>query len=77
MGNPHHQALDEGVRPESFSSEAFFKRSLFQMKPFSNEALGLVAKMQLDPQMKPKRANCPKLQQPNSREGDLTDARPL
>ena len=40
------KALDAGIRLKRFSSEAF-------------EA---VAKMQLAPQMKPKRANCPKLQ---------------
>ncbi|WP_338060749.1 RT0821/Lpp0805 family surface protein [Bradyrhizobium valentinum] len=40
-------------------------------------ALPAVAKMQLTTQMKPKRANCPKLREPNSREGDVTDARPL
>ena len=43
----------------------------------SNQASKAVAKMQLAPQMKPKRAICPKVQDPNSREGDLTYARPL
>jgi hypothetical protein len=37
--------MDKGIRPERFSSEAF----------------EVVAKMQLAPQMKPKRAICPKL----------------
>jgi hypothetical protein len=58
MGNPHDQALDARIRA----------------KRFFNEAFKVVAKMQRASQIKPKRANCPKLQEPISREGDLTDA---